>query len=480
MNRCHAPQGRAWALATLMACAASSTWSDAPPAAPLRLTGPGPYYQLSLPLSWQAQSRQGQLADVRLLNAQGDALPYAWVGMPDSAAVEQHTRLPLFRWDGPKAPATSASAPRPVASPSSPSWPIWVIDLRQVQGAVRHLHLRLPEQPSGLFAVAVESSTDLQTWTTVRDAAQLTALSHEGHVLRQDDIELPGTQAPYLRMRLLPGSPAPDLTDVDVITTADVATTPAWSWSTPISPSSCSALACDYAVPEHVPLARLKVLLTEANTLLDLQVAAKASAPSSAAMSSARRHHHPLRDRLHAIRDKGREDDDEDRPTSPPDDWVELTRGQVHWIQRPEAQQRSDELPLPPSAHQVLRLSSPGGDAGWTRHPPAIQVATWSRALVFLARGPQPYRLGWAAPTAPSTALSMAQLMPPIAGQAAPEWGQAALEVSLEATKPSAPSRAPTDTPSSLPRAWVLWAVLLLGVALMAYMARSLFVSKQK
>jgi hypothetical protein len=489
----HARRARTWGLAALLACTISSTWSEAPPlppAAPLRLAGPGPYYQVGLPLSWQARSRQGALADVRVLNGQGDALPYAWVDLPDTTAVAQHVRLPLFRWEGPKSPPVSASAPPSVASPSSPSWPIWVVDLRQVQGAVRRLHLSLPERQAGLFAVAVESSADLQNWTTVRDAAQLVALPHEGQLLRQADIELPGIRSPYLRLRLLPGSPQPELADVEITTTEDIRTTPAWSWSSPINPTSCSAQACDYTVPEHVPLGRLKVMLTEANTLLDLQVLSKDDAASAPPAPPSARHRHHLRERLNVLREKGRDNDDEDRTRAPADPWTWLAQGQVHWIQRADAQERSDELALPASSHQMLRLSSASGDSGWTRRPPAIQVATWSRSLVFLARGPQPYRLAWADPSAPATAWPMAQLMPTTTGQSAPTVGQAELDMATP-TPPSTPtslappgpasaaSAAPGPT-SSLPRAWLLWAVLLLGVGSMAWMARSLFDTRKK
>jgi hypothetical protein len=175
-----------------------------------------------------------------------------------------------------------------------------------------------------------------------------------------------------------------------------------------------------------------------------------------------------------------------------------LAEGQVHWIERPDAAGRAETLDLPGTRQQTLRLSPLGPvDVAWAQQRPVIEVATWTRALVFLARGAPPYRLTLAATAASATALSMEQLMPPVAGQRATippvadlqslAWSGATLaQTGSAATANGTPRSAMAvtassgaDTPASgwlgqASRAWCLWAALLLGLGLMALMARSL------
>ncbi|RZL08890.1 MAG: DUF3999 family protein [Rubrivivax sp.] len=138
----------------------------------------------------------------------------------------------------------------------------------------------------------------------------------------------------------------------------------------------------------------------------------------------------------------------------------------------------------------MLRLGGPGQEAAsWTRRPPAIQVATRSRTLVFLAQGPPPYRLQWAGPTALPADLPMDRLVPAASG-AAPLPSPALLSDPTEMrrvaaaqpiAKPS-PIAAPasTETLGGMPKVWWLWAALLVGIVLMACMARSLLSSSRQ
>lgn len=491
------PLGLAWPLSQAVAAVQAPPSVTLPaPSALIQPRGPGPYHQVVVPLAWQALSQRDDLGDLRILNAQGQNLPYAWLDSPASPEVEQATRLPLFRWREPVAPVGTASAPPPAG-------PLWVIDVRAVPGTVRRLHLSWPASTTGVFKVAVESSHDMRQWTTLVESVELAALSHQGQVLRQDSIDLGATQARYLRLRLLPGSAEPTFDGVDVITTQVVSMSPAWSWSGPIKPSACHAQGCDYAVPPRVMLGRLKVVLPEPNTLWSLQVQGQGVDPWASNPSGHRHAHHHghlgLRERLRALRHKGRDDDRTPAP-APAAGWQVLAEGQVHWIERPDAAGRAETLDLPGTRQKALRLSPLGPvDAAWAQQRPVIEVATWTRALVFLARGTPPYRLTLAAPVVPpppATALSMDQLMPAVAGQrpAVPPladlqslaWSGATLAQTGSAAangapRPAASVTAPAgaDTPASgwlgqASRAWWLWAALLLGLGLMAWMARSL------
>jgi hypothetical protein len=500
-NRLTAHAAAAPMLATLLAGIALPTLGGQE--ALLQLSGTGPYYQLDLPLAWQARANRADLADLRVFNAQGQSLPYAWLDTPDPEALALQSPVALFKWSGPKAPdkpPATSPAIAPANSPTSSSWPIWVMDLRRVAGQIQQLQLSLPPTQVGIFAVAVETSTDLQSWTTVIESVQLAQLAHQGQTLHQDVIELGGLRAPYMRLRLLPGSPEPALSEATVSTTQSKVSTPPWSWSGPIRAASCGTNYCDYPMPAHVALGRLKVHLTEPNTLMTLQVLGQESVQVASTAESQARHHHGLRARLHALRHKSAGQPPAATPTpDAPTGWSPVTEGQVHWIEQASKQVRAEELALDNTHYPMLRLHTPTGDATWTRHPPAIEVATWSRALVFLSRGAQPYLLSWADPDAaghiPAVALPMAQLVPDQAAGQTLAHGQATLPEVVTAQAPptstsasgpgdrgpsgtnptAARTAAHDDRPASrIPQAWWLWAALLLGVAVMAYMARAL------
>jgi len=360
-----------WAavLPLLLTGVAAPAIDGAPPAsAALTLSGTGPYHRLDLSLGWQAQSPRGDLSDVRVVNAAGEALPHAWMPVPVTNRAESAA-----------SPATRAG----------------------LEGA---------------------------------------------------------------RAR------------------------PAWSWSGRIRATQCGARHCDYPVPDTVPLGRLKVHLAQVNTLLILNVQGLRPTPAADAASvpvddAHQGHRHGLRDRLRALRDKSRNADSTDRRPVASQDWVEAAGGQVHWIDAAGQVTRRDELPLDDGRYRMLRLSAPQGDAGWVRTPPEIEVGTWVRSLVFLARGPGPLRLEWTDTHDRSTEVSLAQLMP-VAGVKSPSrLGRATLPERPTAAaaastrvvaSPSARSQPATARPGDggLPIAVWLWGALLLGLGLLAWMVR--------
>lgn len=499
------------------------------PGSPLRLEGPGPYHRLIVPLAWQAQSRRGaaitpgDLGDVRLFNARGESLPYAWDPIPDGQALDreiQRRALTVFRWDGPHSPpkqlsvASRAVTSRPLpASTVSPSWPVWVMDTKDPTDSdasaggttLQALQIQIqlhPEQAPGIFAMALETSADLQHWDTLNDSVALARLVQGDQTLVQDSIELMGRPLRYLRLRALPGSAVPQIDGAQLLASATAAQPPVWSWSDAILPARCDATWCEYKVPPQVALTQLRVLLSEPNTLLPLVVQIRPPqdnmrSPPPGSEDSPRHPHRPhLRERLREIRHQNRERGEHDAAAPPPAPdtpaWNTVTEAQVYWLQSAQRESRLELMSLPSVNAAWLRIGTPGRPAsGWSRAAPRIQVATWQRSLVFLDQGPQPYRLDWADPTAAPVALPMSQLRPEVAYS--PEMSPA----SLEATAPSisalpgepdaraAHPAAHTAGPSAVaegrakgahwPWAWLLWAALLLGVGVMAYLVRSVF-----
>jgi hypothetical protein len=431
--------------------------------APLVLQGPGPYHTLAVPLAVRAQSARADLGDLRVLDAQGQAVPLAWVFHDAmSAASPRRQPVPFF-----PAPAVASAAE---ASQQGG----WIVDLRAVSGLPQELQLDVAPGTQGVFSFEIEASRDLQQWRTLQSGAQLVALQHQGLRLAHSSFELPpDAGGGYLRLRPRPGSVPAPLTGVQVASLAErSAPWQAWQWSEAITPAQCEPAFCDYLLPRHLPLQRLEIALGQANTLARLQLLAEPDEDELAPPAPARSPvlNHPLRDQLRALHHK----------TAPPPaatrepGWVDLPGGTVYWLRWQDAEPRSTELPLPGGLYRRLRLQPVGGMAQLGPQPPSIRVAGRAASLVFLARGPGPFQLAWGLAT-PGVALPLAELMPgrrvddPLPDSTA---SLAPVAPSVPAPSPP-PSAAATPVPPSSHKLW-LWSALVAALALLGFMAWSL------
>src|SRR5204863_8215651 len=93
--------------------------------------------------------------------------------------------------------------------------------------------------------------------------------------------------------------------------------------------------------------------------------------------------------------------------------WWPLSNANFYRFMRPpEGELRSGPMWLSGGVYPALRVQTAGPISQLGPTPPTLRVGAHTRSLVFLARGPGPYRLVWGgASTAPS-AMPLAQLMP--------------------------------------------------------------------
>ena len=436
--------------------------------APLILQGSAAYYGLRIPLTVQAQTRSPELSDIQVLNARGEPVPHAWA---DEAAAplseEQVHKLPFFK------------APQAASAVDAAQQGGWIIDARAVTDALLELELGAAPDAHGIYGFVLEYSADLQHWHTHTEAAQWVSLQQQGLRLENTRFELNGLRARYLRLRPLPGNAEPPLISARVTSISHFVTAPPLQWSEALVPAQCTAQYCDYTLPRHLPLERLSWQLADANTLaaVDLLVQYDAgSTPPSPTPSSApphRHHHHLLRGTLHELRHKTAPS-----PRTPMASWQPLHRSTVYWLRLPEGELRSPELSLGAGLVARLRVQPVGGMVQLGAKPPTIRVGAPAVSLVFLARGPAPYRLAWGGPDAAS-ALPLSQLMPtrqpgdPLPTDTARVEVSAALPALANAAAASSATPASPTAPARANKLW-LWAALLAALGLMGAMAWSL------
>ena len=462
------------ALAVACTQAGPAAAADAAPAAlPLTLTGAGPYYTLGVNLQARQLSASSGLADLRVRNAAGEAMAFAWVDAPlPPPLVPQRSPARLYKVPLPPAAAASATDGLPRQA--------WIVDARDAGNDLLHLDLGLEHDTQGVYTLSIEASDDLQHWRTLQEDAQLVQLQAlpqvgatgtlatlaEREHLSANGIDLDNVPARYLRLTTAPRSAIPPLVSATV-TRAPHRPAPApLEWSAPIAATGCEATSCDYPLPRNTPIAALQIAPADVDTIGQVMVmgqmeAARVPPPRHSLL------HGPLR----ALRLKA-----ERAPTQAGMAWDSAALASVYWLTQASG---APDLHSPPvrlgdAEWHALRLETFGPITQLGHSAPTIRVGVRPRQLVFVARGAGPFTLARATPSEQTTAMALATLMPGHTADALPE-ATATVVVATAAPSASAPSTsaaAPAEPEPS--RAPWLWAALLAGLALMAGMAWSL------
>ena len=187
-----------------------------------------PFHRAELPAELLRNVTRGDLADLRLFNAKGEAVPFAFANdAPLAAPVPTRTRLPLFAIGEEKVGATAlpdvdveirrgadgslvslrASTQTPKAAPSAAPPAYYLLDASALKTPLTALRLAWSGQSGksgGIATAQVEASDDLKNWRTVAGNAPLADLEQGGARLKTERIEFAGgkVEAKYLRLRI--------------------------------------------------------------------------------------------------------------------------------------------------------------------------------------------------------------------------------------------------------------------------------------
>ncbi|MEO5686219.1 MAG: DUF3999 family protein [Burkholderiaceae bacterium] len=460
--------------ALALACTQAAPAAAADAALPLTLNGAGPYYTLAVNLQARQLSTSSSLADLRVRNAAGEAMAFAWVDAPlPPPLAPQRTPARIYKVPLPPAAASATDGlPRQA----------WIVDAKDASNDLLRLDLGLEHDTQGVYTLSIESSDDLQHWRMLQEDAQLVQLQAlpqvgaagtlatlaEREHLSSNGIDLDNVPARYLRLTTAPRSAIPPLVSA-TLTRAPHRPAPApLEWSAAITASGCEATSCDYPLPRNSPIATLQIAPADVDTIGQVMVMGQ----MDAALVPPPRHsllHGPL----HALRLKA-----ERAPTQAGMAWDSAALASVYWLTQASG---APDLHSPPvrlgdAQWRTLRLETFGPITQLGHSAPTIRIGVRLRQLVFVARGAGPFTLARATSAEQTTAMALSALMPGHTADTVLPEGTATLVVAAaSATAASAPSTraaAPAEpAPSRTP--W-LWAALLAGLALMGRMAWSL------
>ncbi|MGE6384399.1 DUF3999 domain-containing protein [Pseudomonas sp. NPDC078416] len=410
--------------------------------APLTISGEGPWYRLELPLGVQLNARQSTLNDVRVFNADGQAQPYAITQSPPQRAADASPVsvkwFPLYNSDAAKDAEPKIRVER---TPSGtlvevqPQGEIeageeilrgWLLDTSAINAPLDQLILDWSSERDGFQRFSIEASDDLQHWQRWGDG-QVARLSFADELVEQRVVNLPGRSARYLRLLWQSPLSAPTLNAVQLIGTQPGVLP--LSWSPAINGRVEKPGVYVWQLPVALPLERMRIDITQPNSL----------APAT----------------LYGRRDGN----------AP---WQLIDNGLLYRLSQNGQDVVQDEMELPGNVVQQLKLEVDDRGGGLGNDAPALSFAVRATQLVFLGRGAPPYSLAVGNATVKSTALPLATLIPGVSPEKLAALGRAAL-----ASTPVAPVAAAAPAEASGPdiKRLGLWAVLILGVIFLAWMA---------
>lgn len=452
----------------------------------------GPYFNLTLPNTIYQRSRNATLSDLRIKNAKGEYLHYAW--LDENSAQKAQTEPTLISKAVLIFPIISRSEVTNLteesittqlikssdgslrlktkintSTKSSSAIAAWIIDASNITSAnpaqpvrqLLQLRLHIPSDYQGIAGFELDASDDLQHWRTIETHGQLVQLRHQGELIERFDFPLnlayqsSGTQARYLRLRWQSPSTAPQLKSADLDAQERAQDQPPaqvqLQWHETISPLTCDTHVCEYAIPRNTPIDSLRINLQEPNTLAKIKVIAQTEIDQAAPPT-----HRHTRNPLYHLRHKNHP-----APTTQAAEYA-IAESTIYRLQKGETELTSNEIALSGEAYAKIKLHVARGVASLGSTPPKIAIANVARSLTFLARGAAPYSLHWGGQNKEGAALIRSELMPDMQ-LVNSDHAWASIELGISSNAPT-PPRTEKEAPVKLHRLW-LW--LALGAALM-------------
>jgi hypothetical protein len=441
---------RALIVATAVASVATTSGAAEKPkdfafGIPLTVEADSAFYRAALPAAFYAGSARADQGDLRVFNGDDAVVPYARLDAP-AATRERKTAtvLPIFplRVDEQSGDLSGLSLTinrnagnTSVNLTTREGQPVpaqrlagYLVDATAVQEPISALVLAWNLKSGGMNTrIRVETSDDLNQWRTLVGDAPLLDLEYEGRHLLRDRVEFRQAPAKYLRISW-PGQPPPQFHEVRAEFGDRVLETPR-QWTEALGAAVIdNENEYQFDLGGALPVDRIAVELPELNSVVPAQLLAR---------------------------------------TAPEEPWRPVTSLVTYRLRQDAGEVSAPPLTVAPARYRywLLRVDPKSGGLG--RGQPRMRAGWVPQEIVFAARGTGPFLIAYGNLAAASSALAVTTLVPGYASGAEPlgaiavaHTGVAAPLGHIEQAKP----------PREYRRA-ILWAVLILGVVVLAWMA---------
>lgn len=419
---------------------------------PLEVDGDGAIYSLPLPQEVYRYTTHNDLGDVRIFNGYGEVVPHMLERGESFTAVEREPValrfFPLYSdrpWESEikhiriaddgkgtiidiERPGEKETVEGPVAQ--------YLIDASAVEDTIDKLTLDWDGAGEGfLVSVKLEYSNDLVRWQHLIAEATLADLTYEGFRLNHQAINLPPQAARYYRMSWPQGEKGVLLKSVQAELKPATHEQPR-QWLT-LSPSGEVSPQGEYhfSLPGHYPVDRIRVELPQINTVVRAKLFSRT---------------------------------DDSAP------WQLRYQGLLYTLVLKGPVLRNEDIALSGVSDRQWRLEVVQDGGGLGSGQPKLQLGWVPHRLLFVARGEAPFTLGFGAATVKPPASELAALITRLEkqqeGESFIKLGHAGGLFELGGERRLHPPAPPLPW-----KKWLLWAVLIFGVMVLAWMGRSLY-----
>ena len=417
---------------------------------PLATPGEQAFYRVDVPASVYVHVVRADLGDVRVLNGDGAAVPFAFLPQPASRGEAAFVDLPLFPlWvdDERRNLGDLALSVRRDANGTT-------VDVRTRDGGTVHpkrlagylvdagerndafAALRLtPAATASVDArVRVDGSDDLATWRPLASGAPLLALEYRGQRLARDRVALSGAPARYLRITFAPSTAVPELASARGEEAARAVDAPR-QWRDAEGMAVDKDHPGDYVfdVGGMFPVDRVTVTLPEINTVAPAQVLTR-----------------------NEVRGDAREQEA----------WRLAGTTVFYRLRRDGGETSNPPLAIPPTPRRHWKIHIDAHAGGIGDKPPKLSVGWLPHTLVFAARGSGPFVLAYGSAQAAPGALPIVTLVPGYDERTS----AATFGVATPGANPAPAAEDALRQPVNVKR-WLLWGTLGFATLALAWMA---------
>jgi len=409
------------------------------------------HYRLRLTPGVYAGAERPDLGDLRVLNALGEPVPYAFLPRESTAPPPAHMAparfFPLYGREGQGVEGVKLDVVRGAGGTvirleesgrTSGRRKLlgYLVDVGNDERIIEALELDWRTAAGFNGTAQVEASADLVHWRTLARGAPILELAHAGETLERRRIELRARAVRYLRLSFagVPGDFA--LRGLQLEWRGERAEGER-EWKRLVAVEATKAGEYRFDAQGRYPADRMRLHLPQQNTVARVQVFSR---------------------------------DSEDRP------WRRRTSATVYRLQRNGATVTNPDLPVSPGTDRewLVRADLRGGGLG--AGSVSLELGWIPHELVFAARGAAPFALAFGNQRARPETLAPGSVLPGYETSTEPDAQRATLG-------PVATVRAPVgflSDPAGWTRAalggggirtWLLWLVLGAGVIAVAWMA---------
>lgn len=452
------PKCRIVALLIATLCISGQAWAQAPVptdfayGCSLPVGDATGLYRLQLPASVYEKLQQPDLRDLQVFNAAGEPVAQLLRQPQPPEEPTRHT-IPFFplpekaqtptsdlrvqverQSDGSIITINSETAAPPAGGCS------YLLDLSGLNPKPRQLELQWSAATTTqMYRVQLWESSDLAAWQPLGQEAVLADMTYNGGRISQRSLQLPRTSKAYLRMDCEQSNQPLHLHAVEGVVGGLPATLPRqWQQPQPGKTENRQGVwSIEYQLQGRLRVEALDLHLPEANSLAQATI--------------------------------------ESRPTLETP-WHPVASGEFYRLDLQGSTLHNEPLPCMPSTDPWWRLTITAGATNLTAADklPQLRLGWQADELLFLGRGPGPYTLAFGSKrsletTSGQEALIRTALLQPGSETRIQQIAPGPLQ-SLGGEQALQPP------PATIP--WqriLLWLVLVVGVALLALMARSMY-----